>query len=185
MTRSKPSKSSQYLDVYLGAELKEKWTAYCQQRGLKPGAALKHAIHQQLSQPDETPALYRQIGPASEDEQKSRFEILLTASEKAALRDMAEREECSMRRWVIDAIRVRLTREPQFSSDEIRELGESNYQLLAIGRNLNQIARHLNQGEAAQLTREQISALKQDIDEHTDTVSAAIRASLERWEVGV
>ncbi len=30
--------------------------------------------------------------------------------------------------------------------EELQKLGESNYQLLTIGRNLNQIARHLNQG---------------------------------------
>ena len=43
MNKPKTPKSSQYLDVYLGA-LKEPWGAYCAALGKKPGAAIKEAI---------------------------------------------------------------------------------------------------------------------------------------------
>ncbi len=86
-----------------------------------------------------------------------------------------------MRRWIVDAIRTGLTHEPQLGMSEIDSLGESNYQLLALGRNLNQIARRLNEDHHEPITFECIKALSRIIDKHTDVVSGAIRATLERW----
>lgn len=64
---------------------------------------------------------------------------------------------------------------------EVNLWGESNYQLLALRRNLNQIARRLNEGYYEPITVERIESLRQLIEKHTDAVSDAIRASLERW----
>ena len=134
-------KENPYLNLYLGA-LKKPWSNYCEALGKKPGAALKEAIEQQLEKAAKspTPPPLRQTGEAPDDEPKVRFEILMTNSEKTAVQERANLERCSQRRWVIDAIRAGLTHEPQFGMKEIEALGESNYQLLAIGRNLNQVA---------------------------------------------
>lgn len=178
----KPSRS---MNIHLGADLKARWEDFCLALCKSPGAAIKEAIEEQLAQaaanPD--PKIYQQVAEASTCEAKQRFEILLTASEKAALKDRAHLERCSMRRWIIDAIRVGLTHEPQFGMNEIEVLGESNYQLLAVGRNLNQIARHLNSGAYEPVTVERIEALSRLIEKHTEIVSQAIRASLERWDI--
>ncbi|MPT02215.1 MAG: plasmid mobilization relaxosome protein MobC [Pseudomonas sp.] len=170
------------MNVYLGT-VKEPWVDYCNTLGKKPGAAIKEAIEQQLAKAEANsqPKTYRQT--ESVKEPKERFEILLTTSEKAAIKDRASTERCSMRRWIVDAIRTGLTHEPQFSMSEIDALGESNYQLLALGRNLNQIARRLNEGHYEPITVERIVALSRLIDKHTDIVSDAIRASLERWSL--
>jgi hypothetical protein len=127
MNKPKTPKSSQYLDVYLGA-LKEPWGAYCAALGKKPGAAIKEAIEQQLAKAEKAPEAktYQQTGEAPDGEVKVRFEILLTPSEKAAIQERAELERCSQRRWVVDAIRAGLTREPQFGMKEIEALGESS-----------------------------------------------------------
>ncbi|AZF34293.1 hypothetical protein C4J89_4866 [Pseudomonas sp. R4-35-07] len=177
-------KSAQYLDVYLGA-LKEPWADYCKALGKKPGAAIKEAIEQQLAKAaaNPQPKIYHQIYEAPAAEPKQRFEVLLTASEKAAIKERAQMERCSMRRWIVDAIRAGLTHEPQFGMNEIDALGESNYQLLALGRNLNQISRRLNEGAYEPVTVERIEALTRIVDNHTDVVNRAIRASLERWKV--
>lgn len=66
---------------------------------------------------------------------------------------------------------------------EIDALGESNYQLLAIGRNLNQVAKAMNEGKRDSVTIKSIERLRQIIDTHTDKVSGAIRASIERWDI--
>lgn len=76
-----------------------------------------------------------------------------------------------------------LTKEPQFGMREIDALGESNYQLLAIGRNLNQIAKRLNEGGKGGPTVGAIEQLRAGIKAHTDQVSRAMRASLERWDL--
>lgn len=177
-------KENPYLNLYLGA-LKKPWADYCEALGKKPGAALKEAIEQQLEKAAKNPPPppLRQTGEAPDDEPKVRFEILMTKSEKAAVQERANLERCSQRRWVIDAIRAGLTREPQFGMKEIEALGESNYQLLAIGRNLNQAAKAMNEGRRDSVTIESIERLRGIIDAHTEKVSTAIRASLERWSI--
>ncbi|WP_052229432.1 plasmid mobilization relaxosome protein MobC [Pseudomonas fluorescens] len=177
--------SSRALNIHLGTDLKARWADYCLALGKSPGAAIKAAIEQQLAQSaaNPVPDTYKQVAEATTCEPKQRFEILLTASEKSAIKERAQIERCSMRRWIVDAIRIGLTHEPQFGMDEIDALGESNYQLLALGRNLNQIARSLNAGKHEPVTVEMIAALSELIQKHTEIVSQAIRASLERWDM--
>jgi hypothetical protein len=177
-------KENPYLNLYLGA-LKKPWADYCEALGKKPGAALKEAIEQQLEKAAKNPPLpqLRQTSEAPDDEPKMRFEILMTKSEKAAVQERANLERCSQRRWIIDAIRAGLTHEPQFGMKEIDALGESNYQLLAIGRNLNQVAKAMNEHRRDSVTTESIERLRGIIDVHTEKVSTAIRASLERWNI--
>lgn len=175
-------KNTQSLNVYLGT-LKQPWADYCAALGKKPGAAIRSAIEQQLKNPQTQPRKepLSQQHESPDHEKKVRLVVWLTPSEKAAIQKQAELENCSNNRWVIDAIRVGLTHEPQFSSSEVKELGQSNYLLLTLGRNLNQIARRLNEGRYEPITVEAIARLKSQIDEHTDKVNSAIRASLERW----
>jgi hypothetical protein len=184
MEKSKASKASRYMDIYLGS-LKEPWVAYCAAIGKKPGAAIKEAIEQQLEKAAKTPAPppLRQTGVVPDNEPKVRFEILMTQSEKAAVLERANLERCSQRRWIIDAIRAGLTHEPQFGMTEIDALGESNYQLLAIGRNLNQVAKAMNEGRRDSVTIESIERLRRTIDVHVKKVGGAIRASLDRWNI--
>jgi hypothetical protein len=178
----KPSRS---MNLHLGADLKARWVDYCTELGTTPGAAIKEAIEQQLEKAACFPPVkvYQQTGEAPDGEPKVRFEILMTPSEKKAVLERSNLERCSQRRWIIDAIRAGLTREPQFGMNEIDALGESNYQLLAIGRNLNQIAKAINDGRRDSIAIESIEQLRQVINAHTDKVSAAIRASLERWNI--
>ena len=179
-------KPSRAINIHLGADLKARWKDYCAALGKSPGAAIKEAIEEQLAKVAAAPQskTYYQIHETPSAVPKVRFEILLTESERRAIRERSTMERCSMRRWIVDACRVGLTHQPQFSMSEIDVLGESNYQMLAIGRNLNQIARQLNKGEHGRITVEQIENLSRIIDKHTDLVSAAIAASLERWDLG-
>lgn len=173
------------ISIHLGKELKPKWDIYCKSLGIKPGAAIKKAIEQQLTKatPIDEPITHTQVNESPDNEKKVRIEIWLTPSEKAAIVKQAEIEDCSKSRWVVDAIRAGLTNEPQFSTSEVQELGKSNYQLNMIGRNLNQIARRLNEGRHEPLTVDAIVRLTGQIDEHVEKVSSAIRASLERWSI--
>jgi len=178
-------KRSRAMNIHLGADLKDRWAAYCVIIGKTPGVAIKEAIEQQLEKATRIPPVktYRQTHEVADAEPKVRFEILLTQSEKAALLERSNLERCSQRRWIVDAIRAGLTKEPQFGMTEIDALGESNYQLLSIGRNLNQMARKLNEGHREPVAVKLIEGLSTIIDKHTDIVSAALRASLERWNI--
>ncbi|RMH94407.1 plasmid mobilization relaxosome protein MobC [Lysobacter pythonis] len=66
---------------------------------------------------------------------------------------------------------------------ELQAVGESNNQLRAIGRNLNQIALMLNRGEQAGDLSAVVARLVNEINQHTEKVHAVIRSNLERWRV--
>jgi len=186
------------MNLYLGAALKGRWTAYCARAGKKPGTALREAIEAQLAKgqggatqplPRTTPKQQKREAP--DNDRKRRIELRLTPSEHEAVAQAAEAGECSLQFWVINAIREALTQRPQFDGREWKVLGASNYELLAIGRNLNQIARHLNEqakgGRRAvvneQKLAEAITTLRKTISRHTAAVNTVMRASTERWRL--
>jgi len=167
--------------VYLG-KLKDPWVRYCAQHNIKPGVALRQVVEKLLNNPSKPPQIFTQTkGP--DRRKKLRWEVPLTPSEKQAVVKMAEQENCSPRRWVVNLIRLALTREPQFMIKELEVLGESNYQLYSIGRNLNQLAKRLNEGHLEPVTVERIEELRKAIREHTDAVNRAMSASYDRWEI--
>ncbi|HMM47029.1 MAG TPA: plasmid mobilization relaxosome protein MobC [Thiobacillaceae bacterium] len=88
-----------------------------------------------------------------------------------------------VRAWVINSVRASLTHEPQFTLETTKALWQSSYQLRAIGRNLNQIAKQLNEGKSGTIKPEQLEKLASFIYKHTDKVAAVQDASLSRWKI--
>lgn len=191
-----PLKPNDKLDVRLG-DLKEPWTAYCEARQIKPGKAVRLAITRLLEadqkarglEPTTTVAAplanitYRVV-PAIED--KRRIEIRLTESEYAAAELRATSEGfSSLNLWIASAVRAALTNAPQFGQAEIEALGESNLQLLKIGRNLNQIAKHLNthNGDFLGYDTQLIQNLAAAVRRHVRKVGDALNASMYRWKL--
>lgn len=171
---------SPYLNLYLGG-LKPLWEAYCAQRNLKPGAAIRTAIEHQLKAASEPrPGQVVSSMEPAKPEKRERYEITLTGSEKEAIRRRLDGKR-TMRDWIASAIRGALTKEPQFGAAEYAALAESTYQLLAIGRNLNQIARKLNEGRSAEFPAKRVADIEAAIKAHTALVAQAMKASEERW----
>lgn len=183
MTKHKEKEPSPYMNIYLG-DLKAPWVEYCSPVGKKPGAALREAIEKQLVglQIGRPKTVFKPVEEV-QHKAKKRFEIMLTDSERNALATRANEENCSGRQFVIDALRAALTHEPQLSMKEIEILGESNFQLLAVGRNLNQIARFLNEGKYEPVTVESMEELKKFIDVNVQKESDSIRKNTERWSL--
>lgn len=94
-----------------------------------------------------------------------------------------------VREWIVALVRSRTTAgEPQFSQAEQIALYESNRELWAIGRNVNQIAHALNsdlyqagrlQGSLKRLP--ELEGLRAAIDAHTAKVMALCNAAASRW----
>lgn len=117
---------------------------------------------------------------------KKRVELQLTESEHAALAELAEDRECSIQFWVVSLIRAALTNGVTTGVSELKALGHSNYQLMAIGRNLNQITHQINADPAKnlhKLTGREIDKLAQVITAHRAEVQAVIHACSERWTI--
>jgi hypothetical protein len=111
--------------------------------------------------------------------------LRLSESERFAISERAKADGFKhSQQWIIALRRARLTDEPQFGAKEVEALGESNRQLLAIGRNLNQIAHALNASRGnstVQYDAELVDALATAVKLHVKKVGDALRASIYRW----
>lgn len=168
------------------APLKAQWDEYCEKKDKKSAATLRALIRYMIQ--DDMPQEVRrwiseQVEGQPDEGPKERLEIRLTPTEYQAINSRAEAEGCSPQRWVINCVRASLTHEPQFTMETTKALWESSYQLRAIGRNLNQIAKRLNEGKPGTVKTEQLEKLAEFIYLHTDKVAAVQDASLSRWGI--
>ncbi|MFO0772737.1 MAG: hypothetical protein U0173_17500 [Nitrospiraceae bacterium] len=178
------AKRTTTVTVDLG-DLKAPWQAWCQGHGLTPSHALRNAIRQAMDQrATKAPVPRSRISPKRE-RATARIELNLTTSELAALKKMAGHEGYVPTKWLVALVRTRLTGEPHVGQPELAALTRSNQQLLALGRNLNQIAKVLNtspQNRAA-FRVEVITELSRVIRTHTDRVSDILRGTVARWSL--
>lgn len=172
------------LSIRLDGDLKQRWQALCLRQGSTPSDGLRQIIVRLLnsSATDASPTPSKHEQP---DTSRRRLELRLTETEYARIEALALQQGMSANRWVIHLIRANLSGEPQFGMTELRTLGESNSRLLAIGRNLNQIARHMNAGRALEtaVTAERIDTLTRHIKTHTARVADIMRANIDRWRL--
>ena len=168
--------------------LRVQWDAYCEKQSKKAPAILR-ALMRYMNQDDMPADVRRWIARQTEGEPdagpKERMQVSFTQTEHQGITSRAEAEGCSPQRWVINCVRASLTHEPQFTMETTKALWESSYQLRAIGRNLNQIAKRLNEGKLANIKTEQMEKLAAYIYRHTDKVAAVQDASLSRWGIRV
>lgn len=164
-------------------EHKQAWLDYCEARGTTPSAAFRQIVQSLLTKQGEPPAL----AVAADEPEKAtvRKKISLTPSEAAHVEAVAQAEGFSSTRWIVGLIRARLTHTPQFGQQELEALGQSNSQLLKIGRNLNQVARALNTSPEAHraFNVEAIEKLDGWIRNHAKAVSGTIAANVQRWRI--
>ena len=190
IAQSKESKQKTrgILTVELG-KYKAQWIRFCKGRNEKPGAAIRRIIAELLAKqegsaaPSTTETTETIVG--TPDHTRIRSEIRLTRSERAKLEEMAEANGLTVNQYLVNLARSHILRQPQFGIKELDVLSESNVQLLALGRNLNQIARALNAENPIQHrpTVRDIKALSDKIYKHAGSVSQLINANLERWQI--
>ena len=166
-------------------ELKAPWQAWCQDHGTTPSHALRHAIRLAMDRRATRAPAHRSRVTPKRERATARIELNLTTSELAALKRMAGHEGYVPTKWVVAMVRTKLTGQPQVGQLELETLARSNQQLLALGRNLNQIAKVLNtdpQNRTA-FRIEVITELSRVIQAHTKKVSGVLRGTVERWRL--
>jgi len=164
-------------------DLREPWLAWCRARSTTPSDAFRQIVAKLTGQGAGQVPLSVVVDEPEKPTVKRK--VSLTPSEWEAIERQAGVDGFSPARWIVATIRARLTSTPQIGQSDIEALTQSNLLLLAMGRNLNQIAKALN---AAPETRaaykvhviEEARAL---IAEHTTQVSKAMAANSKRWRI--
>lgn len=177
-------------------ELAAEWDAFLLEHGEDGAGVLRRVIAQLVSKAKaskSTPAPKDFLEPAVMEVTKTvdrapkkAVKLLLTQDEHATLSAIADDRECSVQFWIVSLVRAALTRGVTVGGKELQALGESNYQLMAIGRNLNQIAHQINADPKRNLslvTSSMIEALASKLLEHRKLVSGVVMANSHRWRL--
>jgi hypothetical protein len=178
------AKRTTTVTVDLG-ELKAPWQVWCQAHGITPSHALRNALRQTMDRRATRASAPRSLITPKRERATARIELNLTISELAALKKMAGHEGYLPTKWLVAMIRTKLTGQPHVGQPELERLTRSNQQLLALGRNLNQIAKVLNtspQNRTA-FRVEVITELSRVIRAQTKKVSDLLRGTVERWQL--
>ena len=128
------------------------------------------------------PKLYPTIPAASTQQKTMRLELKLPPHIADYLTQGAKIGKMSANRYALAILAGYIDQHPILTGNEVTALYQSNYQLVKIGNNLNQIARKLNAGETASLTSQNIAELAAFIDQHTDKVGELIRQYRKRTQ---
>ena len=156
------------------------------QRGMLGGGQAKlHPFRHSFGAMGDGGANHSTTLPHRAERVTKRMELRLTPSEHAALVARAKAEGSHPSTWVVAMVRTLLTQQPTLLPPERDALARSNQQLLAIGRNLNQIAKALNSSprDRTALRADLLTALSTRIQTHTSLVSDVLRRTLERWQI--
>lgn len=179
---------SNVLTVRLPPGVKARFAAHCARVGTTSSAAIRTAVTAEVADVEQTdtaaPVPAARSVEVPDEGPKSAVRLWLTPTEREAVDGQVEHAGGSRASWIVRAVRGALTAEPQLGDEELRVLGESNRELLAIGRNLNQIARRLNERQKQQsVEAEMLERLSRQIHEHVDQVHQVMRANRERWRL--
>lgn len=162
----------------LNVDEKKAWTAFCKSHHVSEATMLRQMIAHVAGE---------QVPIKKPDYQTGRsnqIKIRLNDDGLAALDDKAIREGYSSRAgWTLAVVLAALYKEPVLTDGEVTALRESNRELAAIGRNLNQVARALNIEfrESDKLKREAIERLAERIEQHKDLVAGLLSRNMNRW----
>lgn len=112
----------------------------------------------------------------------ARLNLRLSKAELGAIDQSANAYGLKPTPYAIKVLRTVCLREPNLLPSELAALAESNRQVHAIGVNINQIARRLNESnELASGTTQVMKQAAIDIKKLRDNIAAVLRASIERW----
>jgi len=148
-------------------------------------ALVDRLIAQAKIEPDPAlPEQAAQVTDTIDHGRRTRVELRFTPSEHAKLAAIAEDRKCSVQYWLTSLTRAALTNGITVGAAELKALGEYNYQLMSIGRNLNQITYQINSDPSKhlhQLRFETIREVGKKIDEGRQFTHALVNACSHRW----
>lgn len=185
--RPAPAGGSVVLQARIDPALRARFVAAARKRNTTAAAALRGFIAEYASraapEPVEPPAL------GYDDSERARLVVQLPVFLKEALQERALIDGFSASAWTAALIQSVLMGTPVMTDREIEVLRFASRQLAAIGRNLNQIAKHINRAalmavdvaEKDDLRLPMIEELRRSIVLQRQVISELVKARHRAW----
>ena len=175
----------------LKPELHRQFEAARQARGMSASELIQQAVKRELeflsSSTDRDSAYYPRIGtPSSEhDASKTRLTVRLPRYVRHAASELAKTRGLAISSWIASLVQSQVAATPVLTADELEIVDASNRELAAVGRNINQIARALNEAhfQVERVRLDRLAYLAEKIEDVRQAISTLVRASRNAWGV--
>ena len=165
-------------ETRLSEDTKRAWAKFCKDSGMSEADMLRKMIERV------TGGVATSEDAEPNEPKSGKITMRFTEREQREILKRAKREGFPNRtNWATAVILASLHREPVLNDKELATLRESNRELAAIGRNLNQVARALNIEfrDSDKLKLEGIEKLAERIEHHKDLVADLLTRNMSRW----
>lgn len=126
------------LILRLDVKTKEKFDLYCKSQDLSVSKAIRQFIEEKVGTPEPDEMKH------STEQRWKVVNTRLTHSEHRSMQVRVLAEKTTSSKWLLGLIRERLIKAPQLRAEEIQAISQALFRLQSIGRNLNQLVKHLN-----------------------------------------
>jgi hypothetical protein len=169
------------LKTWVKGETKARFAAVARHQGLSNSALLKRLVDTMLQAGSPANGASVDVRTA----RASRFSIRIRPDDLMLLRERAEARGMPAATYVSVLTRAHLRSLSPLPKEELLALKRAVSELGSIGRNVNQIARAVNQGERASGPgREDLRAILRVCEGLRDHVRGLLLANIKSWEEG-
>lgn len=170
------------LRTRIADEHRAAWKALAARAGVNESELLRRAVMAVLA--GNQPNTVQPAGSDEADDEALRYiRLALKESEFAAVTAAAEGLGWRRNIWIVNLIRTTLFSQAHPTNAEAELLRRSNSNMLAIGRNVNQLAHALHRDDRYKdsVTVEKLDVLRSKISTHVAAVQALLAAAQNRW----
>ena len=169
------------LKTLVETETKTRFRKLAKTRGLSESELLRSVVLVVTGQDADAD---QPLKPEAENSELERMTVRLPGFLMDAAKQRGKAKGMAASRWVAALVQTNLTGKPVMTDKELAVLQASNRELAAIGRNINQIAKALNEAfhETERVRLDTLAALNQSITENRAAIRSLVRASQQAWE---
>ncbi len=171
------------IETQVDEDVKTRFKTIAKSKGFSEARFLRYMILKEIDL-----VKYDENKPLEPDIEKLSSVRVYVRVPEFILRDVKRRAKLkgmTSSRWIAALIQSNIMRLPVSSEKELFELESSNRQLAAIGRNINQIAKTLNEAfhrtEAVKI--DMLEALTGEIKKNREIIISLVRACQNVWRV--
>jgi hypothetical protein len=175
--------SNTHLQTWVSREFKERFAQVAKAQGLSESALLRRLLENMVApagDPDDV-----EITPVEELPSTGRVSVRLRADDLLHLRERARARSLPTSTYISYLVRSHLTAQTPLPSEELAVLKRSVAEIGAIGRNINQIARAVNQQQWPSAPDAAVlGQMFRVLDAMRAQIKALINANLASWDSG-
>lgn len=169
------------ISARIDLDLKARFNALAQSQGLSDSELLRALVAMAT---DQAPQSSKPVKPEPAQAELERITVRMPSFLLQAAKRQAEKKGMATSRWIAALVQSNLTHSPVMNDDELAALLGNLRELVAIGRNINQMAKSLNQNFhlTEHVRLDKLQDLKQLVEENKQAIRLLIRASQQAWE---